>query len=37
MLQYSDKPKEDGIHRDGSFLQHDGILYSGNYGKDLVS
>ena len=34
--QYSDDPKEDGIHRDGSFLQHKGILYNGNYGKDLV-
>lgn len=27
---------EDGIHRDGTFLQHNGILYNGNYGKDLV-
>lgn len=27
---------QDGIHRDGSFLQHKGILYNGNYGKDLV-
>lgn len=26
----------DGIHRDGTFLQHTGILYNGNYGKDLV-
>ncbi len=31
------KPGEDGIHADGSFLQHSGILYNGNYGKDMVS
>lgn len=35
-FQLSNKPKEDGIHPDGSFLQHNGILYNGNYGKDLV-
>lgn len=34
---FSDQPVEDGIHRDGSFLQHAGIMYNGNYGKDLVS
>lgn len=27
----------DGIHRDGTFLQHAGLLYNANYGKDLVS
>lgn len=30
-------PQADGIHADGSFLQHDGILYNGNYGKDLLN
>ncbi|KAH8829518.1 polysaccharide lyase family 8 protein [Flagelloscypha sp. PMI_526] len=25
----------DGIHVDGSFGQHDGLLYNGNYGKDF--
>lgn len=34
---FADQPVEDGIHRDGSFLQHAGIIYNGNYGKDLVS
>ncbi|TCD71497.1 hypothetical protein EIP91_008878 [Steccherinum ochraceum] len=28
------KVRVDGIHADGSFSQHDGILYNGNYGKD---
>ncbi|KAJ8522568.1 hypothetical protein ONZ45_g912 [Pleurotus djamor] len=27
----------DGIFADGSFMQHDGILYNGNYGKDFVN
>ena len=26
--------KEDGIRADGSFAQHNGIIYNGNYGKD---
>lgn len=26
---------KDGIRPDGSFGQHEGILYNGNYGKDL--
>ena len=26
--------KADGIRADGSFGQHSGILYNGNYGKD---
>lgn len=26
--------KADGIRADGSFGQHQGILYNGNYGKD---
>lgn len=34
---FADTKGEDGIHRDGSFLQHTGILYNGNYGKDSVS
>jgi hypothetical protein len=25
----------DGIKPDGSFGQHSGLLYNGNYGKDL--
>ncbi|EGN94539.1 polysaccharide lyase family 8 protein [Serpula lacrymans var. lacrymans S7.3] len=29
--------KADGIRPDGSFSQHDGILYSGNYGKDFTN
>jgi hypothetical protein len=37
VIAFSDEPVADGIHRDGSFLQHDGILYSGNYGKDLMN
>lgn len=35
-LQFTDEAGSDGIHRDGTFLQHKGILYNGNYGKDLV-
>jgi hypothetical protein len=27
--------KVDGIKPDGSFSQHGGLLYNGNYGKDL--
>ncbi|KAI8367000.1 chondroitin AC/alginate lyase [Choanephora cucurbitarum] len=27
----------DGIQADGSFIQHKGILYNGNYGKDFAS
>ncbi|TYJ53350.1 hypothetical protein B9479_006010 [Cryptococcus floricola] len=34
---FSDNTTEDGIHRDGSFLQHEGVLYNGNYGKDLLN
>lgn len=26
--------KVDGIKADGSFTQHDGVLYNDNYGKD---
>ncbi|KAG6842628.1 hypothetical protein C0991_000155 [Blastosporella zonata] len=29
--------KVDGIRADGSFGQHTGILYNGNYGKDYVN
>ncbi|KAI8971789.1 galactose mutarotase-like domain-containing protein [Mycotypha africana] len=27
----------DGIQADGSFMQHAGLLYNGNYGKDYIS
>ncbi|OAA38183.1 polysaccharide lyase family 8 protein [Beauveria brongniartii RCEF 3172] len=37
VMTFSDEAMQDGIHRDGSFLQHDGILYNGNYGKDLLN
>ncbi|OAA69683.1 polysaccharide lyase family 8 protein [Cordyceps fumosorosea ARSEF 2679] len=37
VMTFSDSAGQDGIHRDGSFLQHDGILYNGNYGKDLLN
>lgn len=33
-LQISTHNGGDGILRDGSFNQHDGVLYNGNYGKD---
>lgn len=36
VVVFSDGVQEDGIHRDGSFLQHSGLLYNGNYGKDLL-
>ena len=36
-VQFADVTTEDGIHRDGSFLQHSGVLYSGNYGMDLIN
>ncbi|EJF66671.1 galactose mutarotase-like protein [Dichomitus squalens LYAD-421 SS1] len=29
--------KTDGIRADGSFAQHGGILYNGNYGKDYAN
>ncbi|BEJ10825.1 hypothetical protein CspHIS471_0102470 [Cutaneotrichosporon sp. HIS471] len=34
---FADAPAQDGIHPDGSFLQHNGILYNGNYGKDALN
>ncbi|CEJ80059.1 hypothetical protein VHEMI00264 [[Torrubiella] hemipterigena] len=37
IMTYTDEPALDGIHRDGTFLQHDGVLYNGNYGKDLLN
>ncbi|KAJ4144516.1 hypothetical protein LMH87_003397 [Akanthomyces muscarius] len=37
VMTFSDEAMQDGIHRDGSFLQHNGILYNGNYGKDLLN
>ncbi|ORX36761.1 chondroitin AC/alginate lyase [Kockovaella imperatae] len=36
-VTFSNAQAEDGIHQDGSFLQHKGILYNGNYGKDLIN
>ncbi|KAI7894164.1 galactose mutarotase-like domain-containing protein [Mucor mucedo] len=27
----------DGIQSDGSFMQHGGLLYNGNYGKDFIN
>ncbi|KJZ78676.1 hypothetical protein HIM_02067 [Hirsutella minnesotensis 3608] len=36
-MTFSDRTMEDGIHRDGSFLQHSGLLYNGNYGKDMLN
>ncbi|KAF9056201.1 polysaccharide lyase family 8 protein [Panaeolus papilionaceus] len=29
--------KADGIRNDGSFGQHKGLLYNGNYGKDFIN
>ncbi|KAM3499288.1 hypothetical protein MY10362_007447 [Beauveria mimosiformis] len=37
VMTFSDEAMQDGIHSDGSFLQHNGILYNGNYGKDLLN
>ncbi|KAJ3473106.1 hypothetical protein NLG97_g10515 [Lecanicillium saksenae] len=37
VMIFTDGAGQDGIHRDGTFLQHDGILYNGNYGKDLLN
>jgi hypothetical protein len=34
-LVIEDAVKADGIRPDGSFGQHNGIIYNGNYGKDL--
>lgn len=28
---------QDGIQSDGSFMQHGGLLYNGNYGKDFIN
>ncbi|KAK2461889.1 hypothetical protein APHAL10511_006352 [Amanita phalloides] len=36
-LSIKDVVKTDGIHSDGSFGQHSGILYNGNYGKDYAN
>ncbi|KAF9648628.1 polysaccharide lyase family 8 protein [Thelephora ganbajun] len=32
-----DKIRGDGIRRDGSFGQHSGVIYNGNYGKDFLN
>ncbi|KAH6609841.1 polysaccharide lyase family 8 [Trichoderma cornu-damae] len=37
VMTFVDTAGVDGIHRDGSFLQHNGLLYNGNYGKDLLN
>lgn len=31
------KTAGDGIQSDGSFMQHGGVLYNGNYGKDFIN
>ncbi|GLB36185.1 putative polysaccharide lyase family 8, N terminal alpha-helical domain [Lyophyllum shimeji] len=36
-LSIRDGVKADGIRPDGSFGQHGGILYNGNYGKDYIN
>ncbi|KIO31812.1 hypothetical protein M407DRAFT_217909 [Tulasnella calospora MUT 4182] len=36
-LRVQDGLKADGIRADGSFNQHNGILYNGNYGKDYAN
>ncbi|KAJ6440589.1 polysaccharide lyase family 8 [Purpureocillium lavendulum] len=36
-MTFADTAKQDGTHRDGTFLQHTGILYNGNYGKDFFN
>ncbi|KDR85026.1 hypothetical protein GALMADRAFT_312284 [Galerina marginata CBS 339.88] len=36
-LTIKDGSKVDGIRADGSFGQHAGILYNGNYGKDYAN
>lgn len=36
-LSIKTQVKADGIRPDGSFGQHEGILYNGNYGKDYVN
>lgn len=33
-VRFFNETKADGIRVDGSFGQHQGILYNGNYGKD---
>jgi hypothetical protein len=36
VVTFSDGVKEDGIHRDGSYLQHDGILCTFAHRPTLV-
>ncbi|TFK57256.1 polysaccharide lyase family 8 protein [Heliocybe sulcata] len=36
-VQIHDAVASDGIRRDGSFGQHTGLLYNGNYGKDYTN
>ncbi|KAG2205881.1 hypothetical protein INT46_006914 [Mucor plumbeus] len=36
-VEISSKVAGDGIQSDGSFMQHAGLLYNGNYGKDYIN
>ncbi|KAG5649680.1 hypothetical protein H0H81_002521 [Sphagnurus paluster] len=36
-LQIKNGTQVDGIRADGSFGQHDGVLYNGNYGKEFIN
>lgn len=36
-VEISPKVAGDGIQSDGSFMQHAGLLYNGNYGKDYIN
>ncbi|CEP12259.1 hypothetical protein [Parasitella parasitica] len=36
-VEISSKVAGDGIQADGSFMQHAGLLYNGNYGKDYIN
>lgn len=36
-VKISDIVAKDGIQSDGSFMQHNGLLYNGNYGKDYIN
>ncbi|KAI7902961.1 galactose mutarotase-like domain-containing protein [Cokeromyces recurvatus] len=36
-VEISPRVAGDGIQADGSFMQHDGLLYNGNYGQDYMN
>lgn len=36
-MQYSNITMADGVHVDGTFLQHTGEIYNGDYGVAAVS